>query len=1048
MDITELLQCFAYTLDHNAAVRTNAETHLKNASKVPGFLGACLDIIAADEVPENIKLSASLYFKNKITYGWSAGARQGSNELLDSHVDPDEKPVVKDMLIKTMVSVSKTSPRCIRVLKSALTVIISEDYPSKKWGNLLPNSLELLANEDITVTYVGLLCLAEIFRTYRWKNNDERQDLEELILNYFPALLNYGANVLFQDGKYMNNEQIGELVKLIIKIYKFVSYHDLPFTLQRSESFTPWACFFVSIIQQPLPQEVLAISDIEVRSKNPWVKCKKWALANLYRLFQRYASTSLTRKFQYDEFKQMYCEEFLTQFLQVVFDQIEKWGTGQLWLSDECLYYILNFVEQCVVQKTTWKLVGPHYNVILQHVIFPLLKPTAETLEAFDNDPQEYINRNMDFWDVGYSPDLAALALLTTCVTKRGKTTLQPTLEFMVSTLQSAVGDYNNIMLDNALQIESCLRIFSSIIDRLITKDSPFASEMEKFILTYVLPFFKSQYGFLQSRVCDICSKLGSMDFKDPIITSTIYEGVMNCLNNSSNSLPVELTAALALQTFISDDQFNMKLSEHVVPTMQKLLSLSNDFESDVISGVMQDFVEQFAEQLQPFGVELMNTLVQQFLKLAIDLHETSNLDPDSFTNVDSIPDESDKQMAALGILSTTISILLSFENSPEILKNLEQSFYPAAEFILKNDIEDFYRECCEFVENSTFLLRDITPISWKILELIGECNRKPDSMVSYYLSDFMLALNNILIYGRNELKKNEFYTKIIFEIYQKAVTAEDNSLDDLRVVFDLSQELVLALDDSLPQQYRERLLADVVGSILTQKNELKTNVVFSVTAFNVVISNMITEPLITLQYLKQQGCLEIFFQTWITDYIPNYKRCYDIKLSVLALLKIILKLESNDYSVLNLENLVPQLGSIVTQLASRLPTALRQLANQRKEFSSSGFEEDTKWDENFLDVGDDDENDDEGDLTEKYLELIKNRADSLDFVDGYDAKETFDDLEEDPLTGSILDTVDVYKVFKESIANLQHVDSNRYQGILRHLTPADQELFMGIMNA
>lgn len=186
----------------------------------------------------------------------------------------------------------------------------------------------------------------------------------------------------------------------------------------------------------------------------------------------------------------MYCEEFLTQFLQVVFDQIEKWGTGQLWLSDECLYYILNFVEQCVVQKTTWKLVGPHYNVILQHVIFPLLKPTAETLEAFDNDPQEYINRNMDFWDVGYSPDLAALALLTTCVTKRGKTTLQPTLEFMVSTLQSAVGDYNNIMLDNALQIESCLRIFSSIIDRLITKDSPFASEMEKFILTYVLPFF------------------------------------------------------------------------------------------------------------------------------------------------------------------------------------------------------------------------------------------------------------------------------------------------------------------------------------------------------------------------------------------------------------------------------------------------------------------------------------------------------------------------------------------------------------------------------
>ncbi|EJS43094.1 nmd5p [Saccharomyces arboricola H-6] len=1046
MNITELLHCFACTLDHNATVRTNAESHLKNASKVPGFLGACLDIIAADEVPENIKLSASLYFKNKITYGWCANVSHGSNELLDSHVDPDEKPVVKDMLIKTMVSVSKTSPRCNRVLKSALTVIISEDYPSKRWDDLLPNSLELLSNEDLAVTYVGLLCLSEIFRTYRWKNNDERQGLEELILNYFPALLNYGANVLFQDGKYMNNEQVGELVKLIVKIYKFVSYHDLPFTLQRPESFTPWACFFVNIVQQPLPQEILAISDIEVRSKNPWVKCKKWALANLYRLFQRYASTSLTRKFQYDEFKQMYCEQFLTQFLQVIFKQIEEWGTGQLWLSDECLYYILNFIEQCVVQKAAWKLVGPHYNVILQHVIFPLLKPSTETLETFENDPQEYINRNMDFWDVGHSPDLAALSLLTTCVTKRGKTTLQPTLGFLITTLQNAVVDYSNITLDHALQIESSLRIFSSIIDRVVAKGSPFANEMENFLLTFVLPFFKSQYGFLQSRVCDICSKLGAMNFKDPIIISTIYEGVMNCLNNSNDSLPVELMAALALQTFISDDQFNQELSRHVVPTMQKLLNLSNDFESDVISGVMQDFVEQFAEQLQPFGVELMNTLVQQFLKLAIDLQEASNVDPDSFADADNIPDESEKQMAALGILSTTISILLSFENSPEILKNLEQSFYPAAEFILKNDIEDFYRECCEFVENSTFLLRDITPISWKTLELMGECNRKPDSTVSYYLSDFMLALNNILIYGKNELKKNEFYTKIIFEIYQKAVIAEDNAIDDLRVVFDLSQELVLALGDDLPQQYRERLLEDVVKAILTEKNELKTNIVFSVTAFNVVISNLITEPMITLQYLKQQGCLELFFQTWITDYIPNYKRCYDIKLSVLALLKIIINLQSNDYSMLNLENLVPQLGTTVIQLASKLPTALRQLANQRKEFSSSGLEADAKWDEEFLDVGDDD--DDESDLTEKYMELIKNRSDSLDFVDGYDAKESFDDLEEDPLTGSILDTADVYKVFNESIISLQHVDSNRYQGIMGHLTPADQELFMGIMNA
>ena len=72
MDVNSLLQCFGGTLDQNADVRKSAESHLKELSKVPGFLGACLDIIASDEVPPNIRMAASLYFKNKISYGWNA----------------------------------------------------------------------------------------------------------------------------------------------------------------------------------------------------------------------------------------------------------------------------------------------------------------------------------------------------------------------------------------------------------------------------------------------------------------------------------------------------------------------------------------------------------------------------------------------------------------------------------------------------------------------------------------------------------------------------------------------------------------------------------------------------------------------------------------------------------------------------------------------------------------------------------------------------------------------------------------------------------------
>ncbi|KAL3238233.1 Nmd5p [Nakaseomyces bracarensis] len=1045
MNANALLQCFAGTLDQDGNIRHTAERQLTEASKTPGFLGASLEIIASSEVPENIKLSASLYFKNKISYGWNTNNYIGKNELLVFEVDNDEKPVIKDMLIQTMLSCAKQNSNCVRILKPALTVIINAEYPAKKWDDLLPKSLELLSSEDINLTHVGLICLSELFRTYRWKDNDSRQELEMLILQYFPELLKYATTVLFDDGKNMENPKIGEMLKLILKIYKFVSYHDLPFTLQRTESFIPWANFFVQIIQQPIPQSIFNL-DSDIRRNNSWVKCKKWAYANLYRLFQRYASTSLTKKFEYNDFKKVYQEDFLPHFLQVLFQQIEQWNTKQLWLSDESLYYILNFIEQCIIQKSTWELVGGYYENILQHIIYPLLRPDEETLETFENDPQEYIHRNMELWDENYTPDLAALSLLTAAVHKRGKFTRSPTLEFITNSLNANVGDFNNISLENAVEIESSLRMFSAIIDILTTKNSPYFGQLEIFLKSMVFPFFKSPFGFLRTRVCEICSKLGFIDLNDPEIIPTIFEGVMSCFNEESDCVPVNLLAALALQAFIQHEYFQQHLSNIVVPTMQNLLALSNEFEMDTLSGVMQEFVEQFSEQLQPFGVDLMNTLVQQFLKLAIDLHEVSNIDPNSFLTADDVPDETEKQMAAIGVLSTTISILLSFENSIDIVKNLEQSFYPAAEFILKNDMEDFYHECCEFFENSTFLMRDISPIAWKVLELIGECNRKEESMVPLYLEDFMLVLNNFLVYGKDELKKNEFYCKVLFEVYQKAAEKDDADLDELKINFELSQKLTLALEQQLPAAIKEKFLSDAIDSIIAEKDGLKKNIVFGVTAFNVIVSNMIIDTPTVLSALKIKNCLEVFFETWVSSYIPNYIRTYDIKLTVLALLNMLCRVSADELLAYNLANFVGQICPLIMKLMAKYPVAIKLLDEKRKEFSTTDFNDGQDWDNHFN--FDDNEDDNEGDNLEEVLEMLRGGGSGdLQFVDGLNDKEYFDDLDEDPLAGSILDDINIYEVVKGSMGSLEHSDYSKFTAALGTLSDEDREVYTQIMN-
>lgn len=1045
MDPNTLLQCFAGTLNQDAGIRHAAEEQLKEASKVQGFLGASLEIIASSEVPDNIKLSASLYFKNKITYGWSSNNYSGKNELLMFEVDNDEKPVIMDMLIQTLIACAKQSSNCVRILKPALTVIISAEYPAKKWESLLPKSLELLSSDDINVTHIGLICLSELFRTYRWKENDSRQDLEMLILQYFPELLKYGKDVLFNEGKNMENPKIGEMLKLILKTYKFVIYHDLPFVLQRPESFIPWAEFLVQIVQQPLPESIKNM-DPDLRRTNSWVKCKKWAYANLYRLFQRYASTSLTKKFEYNDFKKIYQEDFLPHFLQLLFQQIEQWNNRQTWLSDEALYYILNFIEQCVIQKSTWDLVGGYYENILQHIIYPLLRPNEETLEIFETDPQEYIHRNMELWDENYTPDLAALSLLTSAVHKRGKSTRGITLEFVTGNLNRNVGDFNNITLENAVEVESSLRIISSIIDILTSKNSPYAGQLEPFLKNMVLPFFKSPYGFLRSRVCEICSKLGYIDLQDPELNAIIFEGVMTCFNEERDCVPVNLMAALALQAFIQNPFFQEHLSQSVVPTMQKLLMLSNEFEMDTLSGVMQEFVEQFAEQLQPFGVELMKSLVQQFLKLAIDLHEVSNIDPNSFLKADDVPDETDKQMAAIGVLSTTISILLSFENSVDIVKNLEQSFYPAAEFILNNDMEDFYHEICEFFENSTFLMRTISPIAWKVLELIGECNRREESTVSVYLEDFMLVLNNFLIYGKDELRKNEFYCKILFEVYEKAANREDADLDELQIIFELSQKLTLSLEQKLPDPIRVKFLNDAISAIISEKDSLKKSIVFGVTSFNVIISNMIVTPVIVLNALASQNCIELFFEVWVSHYIPNYIRTYDIKLSVLALMSILCSVSEEEILKFNLGNLLFQVYPLVLKMMARYPAALKLLEEKRKEFSSLDFNDNEAWDDHFdFNEGGDEDNNEEN--IEDVIEMLRGDHNDLKFVDGLADGEDFDDLEEDPLAGSILDDINIYELVKSSTSGIEQSNPAKFSTIMNSLSDEDKSMHTQIMN-
>lgn len=84
---------------------------------------------------------------------------------------------------------------------------------------------------------------------------------------------------------------------------------------------------------------------------------------------------------------------------------------------------------------------------------------------------------------------------------------------------------------------------------------------------------------------------------------------MMGCLDDPE--LPVRCQAALALQPLLRHEYVVNAMRPQIPQLMQRLLTLVNEVDADMLSMVMEEFVEQFSDELTPFAVDLATNLVQ-----------------------------------------------------------------------------------------------------------------------------------------------------------------------------------------------------------------------------------------------------------------------------------------------------------------------------------------------------------------------------------------------------------------------------------------------------
>ena len=689
-----------------------------------------------------------------------------------------------------------------------------------------------------------------------------------------------------------------------------------------------WCTLFIRVVGKDAPPNALS-EDVDERESNHWWKAKKWAYANLNRLYVRYVATETLKtpiRFKYSllcsygnpstlskshgqdyaEFAKSFITNFAPEILKCYLQQIEKWVAKTAWLSKPSLSYTLVFLDECVKPKTMWTHLKPHMENLLAHVLFPILCQSDEDLELFDTDPQEYVHRKLNFYEEVTAPDVAATNFLLSLTKSRKKQTFT-----IVNFVNGIVNKYEAAPEDqkNPREKEGALRMIGTLAEVLLAKKSPIAHQVEYFFVRHVFPEFRSPHGFLRARACDSLQKFERLDFQEQSNLILIYRNVLESMTD--RDLPVRVEAAMALQVLIRHDVIRTEMQTNIPQIMQQLLKLANEVDVDSLANVMEDFVEVFATELTPFAVALSEQLRDTYLRIVRELldRQTSKDDEEQYGDF-----LDDKSITALGVLQTIGTLILTLESTPDVLLHLETILMPVVQITLENKLYDLYNEVFEIIDSCTFAAKAISPTMWQAFELMHKTFKAGAEL---YLEDMLPALDNFISYGAQTMIQTPAYIDAAAGMVRDIFS--DNKVGGMDRIYGckLAEAIMLNLRGHV-DQYIPVFIELAMTTILNEELKVKS---YRIHLMEMVINAIYYNPILAMRVTESNAWTNKFFSSWFSN-IESFTRVHDKKLSILAISSL-LTLRADDVPT-SVQQGWPRLLQGVVRLFQTLPAAMK----------------------------------------------------------------------------------------------------------------------------
>mmetsp|Transcript_16972 Transcript_16972/g.45736 ORF Transcript_16972/g.45736 Transcript_16972/m.45736 type:complete len:985 (-) Transcript_16972:289-3243(-) len=365
-------QCLEMSLSADRAAGKQAEEQLRLAEGQPGFSLILLSIVGDAAVSPGLRQAAAVFFKNQVKNRWDEGE--------EKPLSAEDKLKIKEGLLRLMVAVP---PLVQRQLSEALAIVCAHDFP-EKWPTLLPELVQQLGAATQARDWaldLGLLQTCNsIFMSYRHEfKSDALLTKLKYVLELLAAPLLQLAQALAAalEGSAADAAAAGKLLSCLeasTQVHLSLCSQDLPEFFE--DHMREWMACFQALLQYQHP----ALAGDADDPPGP-VELLHAAIVETLALY--------ISKYE-EEF-----QPFLPAFVQLVWQRLIATGAGPRYdpLATTSIKFLTSIATS--VHYTLFSQ-GNALSDVCERIVLPNMKLVEGDEEMFEDDPTEYIRRDIE----------------------------------------------------------------------------------------------------------------------------------------------------------------------------------------------------------------------------------------------------------------------------------------------------------------------------------------------------------------------------------------------------------------------------------------------------------------------------------------------------------------------------------------------------------------------------------------------------------------------------------------------------------------------------